>query len=211
MATKAQIAANRANSKKSTGPTSPEGKAKSALNAITHGFAAATHFLDGENPEDFYGLQASLVKEFQPATTMETILVEKIVHNQWLSLRAIRLQNDALRYRMESYLGETPHDLGLLIRYQTAADRAFHKAHAELVKVQKERKKSEIGFVLQNTEKPVAASEQPAPTPAKTAPKPPAPPVEILPTSDLSAEYDAFEAEMLAELGITFEELTRAA
>src|SRR6202011_718456 len=104
--------------------------------------------------EDFYGLQLSLVREFQPATTMETILVEKMVHNHWLSLRAIRLQNDALRYRRWSYLGETPHDLGLLIRYQTASDRAFHRAHTELLKAQKERKKSEIGFVLQKAEKP---------------------------------------------------------
>jgi hypothetical protein len=204
MATKAQIAANRANAKKSTGPTTAEGKAKSARNAITHGFAASTHFLDGEDPEDFYGLQASLLDEFQPATTMETILVEKMIHNQWLSLRAIRLQNDALRFRTERYYGETPHDLGLLIRYQTSADRAFHRAHAELVKAQKERKKSEIGFVPQKAEKPVEASRQPAPKPA-------AAPEINLPTPDLFAEYDAFEAEMAAELGITVEELTRAA
>jgi hypothetical protein len=210
MATKAQIAANRANAQKSTGPKTPEGKAHSALNAITHDFAASTHFLDGEDPEDFYGLQLSLVREFQPATTMETILVEKLVHNQWLSLRAIRLQNDALRYRMEPRHGETPHDLGLLIRYQTSADRAFHRAHAELVKAQKERKKSEIGFVLQNAEKPVETTPPPAPEPAKSAPKPAAPPEKILPMPDILAD-DALEAEMAAHLGITVEELTRAA
>jgi hypothetical protein len=207
MATKAQIAANRANSKKSTGPTTPEGKAKSARNAITHGFAASTHFLDGEDPEDFYGLMHSLVHEFQPATTMEQILVEKIVHNQWLSLRAIRLQNDALRYRMESYTGETPHDLGLLIRYQTAADRAFHKAHAELVKVQKERKTSEIGFVLQKAEQPAETPKLAPPEPAKK-PVPQTNPGSPTPAEVLEAEL---MAEMAAHLGVTVEELTRAA
>jgi hypothetical protein len=211
MATKAQIAANRANSKKSTGPNTPEGKAISALNAITHGFAASTHFLDGEDPEDFYGLHTSLLLEFQPATTLETILVEKMIHNHWLSLRAIRLQNDALRYRMEPYHGETPTDLGLLIRYQTAADRAFHKAHTELLKAQKERNNSEIGFVSKNVAEPSETTKAPAPAPVKTAPKPPAAPEEILPTPDIFAEYDALEAEMAAELGITVEELTRAA
>jgi hypothetical protein len=204
MATKAQIAANRANSKKSTGPTTAAGKAKSARNAITHGFAASTHFLDGEDPEDFYGLMHSLVDEFQPATTMEQILVEKMVHNQWLSLRAIRLQNDALRYRMQPRLGQTPTDLGLLIRYQTAADRAFHKAHTELLKVQKERKKSEIGFVLQKAEEPV-----------ETSPEKPAPQPKILPIPEPPSEYDPSEAQLLAQmaahLGITVEELTRAA
>jgi len=207
MATKAQIAANRANAQKSTGPTTAEGKAKSARNAITHGFAASTHFLDGEDPEDFYGLMHSLVDEFQPATAMEQILVEKMVHNQWLSLRAIRLQNDAFRYRMQPRLGETPHDLGLLIRYQATSDRAFHKAHAELLKAQKERKNSEIGFVLQNAAQPAETPQTAAPQPAK---KPAAKP-EILPTPDYDAHEAALLAEMARHLGVTVEELTQAA
>ena len=56
-----------------------------------------------------------------------------------------------------------PKDLGLLIRYQTSAENAFHKAHNELVKAQKERKKSEIGF---ESQKPAAKPE----TEAKTIP-----------------------------------------
>ena len=208
MATKAQIAANRANAQKSTGPTTAEGKAKSARNAITHGFAASTHFLDGEDPEDFYGLQASLLDEFQPATTLETILVEKMIHNQWLSLRAIRLQNDALRFRMEQYRGETPHDLGLLIRYQTAADRAFHKAHNELVKAQKERKKSEIGFVLEIAGTPAATPVKPDCKPAAHAAKA----LANTPYEMSDNENEMSDDEKLASmLGITVEELIRAA
>jgi len=163
MATPAQIAANQANAKKSTGPISPAGKSKSSLNAISHGFAASVAFIDGEDPEEFYGLQADLVHEFQPATHMEQILVEKMVLNHWLSLRAVRLQSDALRLRMEPNTGETPKDLGLLIRYQTAADRAFHRAHAELLKAQKERKNSEIGFVSKSAETDPAPAPQPEP------------------------------------------------
>ena len=150
MATPAQIAANRENAKKSTGPRTPEGKAKSALNAISYGFAASIIFLDGEDPEEFYDLLHSLTYEHLPETSTEQILVEKMASNHWLSLRAIRLQSQIL------YCNPTimtiPKDLGLLIRYQTTADRAFHKAHAELLKVQKERKNSEIGFVPQTAE-----------------------------------------------------------
>jgi hypothetical protein len=208
MATAAQIAANRANSKKSTGPTTPEGKAKSALNAITHGFAAATHFLDGEDPEDFYGLQASLLREFLPDTTMETILVEKMIHNQWLSLRAIRLQNDALRFRMEQYHGKTPADLGLLIRYQTAADRAFHRAHAELVKVQKERKKSEIGFVPEIPEEPAPT---PVPSPDKPVRKPAARTATAAARPANTPDEMSDDEKLASMLGISVEELLRAA
>jgi hypothetical protein len=46
-----------------------------------------------------------------------------------------------------------PKDLGLLIRYHQSSDRGFYKAHTELVKVQKERQKSEIDFESQNAVK----------------------------------------------------------
>ncbi|HEY3841269.1 MAG TPA: hypothetical protein VGL72_32080 [Bryobacteraceae bacterium] len=150
MATLKQIAANRANAKKSTGPCTPQGKAKASLNAISHGFAGGVHFLRDEDPNEFYALQDDLVREYQPATHTEQILIEKMVLNQWLSLRATRLQGITLSSR-EPW-NPIPNELGLLIRYQTAADRAFHKAHAELLKIQKERKNLEIGFVSENPE-----------------------------------------------------------
>ena len=118
---------------------------------------SSTSFIKGENPEDLYTLYRNLHGELKPATHMEQILVEKMIHNQWLSIRAIRLQSELLVTR-EPWQ-DIPKDLGLLIRYQTAADRAFHKAHAELLKLQKERKKSEIGSVSKN---PGQAPDPPA-------------------------------------------------
>ena len=164
MATPRQIAANRANSKKSTGPLTTAGKVKASLNAVSHGLAGGVHFLRDEDPKEFHALLADLKSDYEPATYTEQILVEKMALNQWLSLRATRLQSITLSTR-EPWQ-PIPNELGLLIRYQTAADRAFHKAHADLLKIQKERKSLEIGFVSQNPEEPeVEEPSSPVPAP----------------------------------------------
>ena len=147
MATPNQIAANRANSQRSTGPKTEEGKKKSSANRLSHGLASSAAIMPGEDAEEFKALLDDLAAEHQPANLTEQILVEKMAMNQWLSLRAFRLQGFA--FLGESMKGDNfaiPKDLALLIRYHTTAERAFHKAHNELVKTQKERRKSEIGF-----------------------------------------------------------------
>jgi len=52
MTTEAQVAANRLNARKSTGPRTEEGKAKVALNAVTHGLRARGVVLPGEGPDE---------------------------------------------------------------------------------------------------------------------------------------------------------------
>src|ERR1039457_226406 len=96
MAPPAQIEANRRNSQKSTGPKTEGGKARSCTNRLTHGFTSSVLFIVDEEREEFNLLLADLHNEFQPATASEQILLEKIAQNQWLSLRAYRLQSVAL-------------------------------------------------------------------------------------------------------------------
>ncbi len=78
MTTEAQIKANQENAKKSTGPTSIEGKQRSSMNAITHGIFAKIPLLPGENEEQFKMLREDLIKTYQPIDTMEMHLVQRI-------------------------------------------------------------------------------------------------------------------------------------
>src|SRR5689334_1941305 len=123
MATKAQIEANRANAKKSTGPRTQAGKARSCMNRLSHGFCSAIHFAPGETREEFNLLLNDLRAELQPATPLEQILVEKMVLNQWNSLRAVRYQSQALDENLVN--GYLPASLPLLIRYHRSSDQGF--------------------------------------------------------------------------------------
>jgi hypothetical protein len=58
MPTQAQLNANRLNAQKSTGPTSPEGKATSSLNALKSGIDAWSHIIPGEDPAELETLTA---------------------------------------------------------------------------------------------------------------------------------------------------------
>jgi len=173
MATQAQIDANQANSQKSTGPKTEEGKAKSSRNRLSHGFASSTRFVQGEDPAEFNLLLDDLISEHQPATPTEQILVEQMAHHHWISLRATRLQDSIVASYLKT--GLTPVQLGLFIRYQTTAERSFHKAHTELLKVQKNRQNSKIGF---ESKKPEVAPEAPPPPQPETPFPAPAEPQE---------------------------------
>ena len=198
MATPAQIEANRKNAQLSTGPTSPAGKARSCRNRLSHGFTSSVLFIANEEREEFNLLLADLHHEFQPATASEQMLLEKMLQNQWLSLRAYRLQSVALNSSAAS-AGYMPKDLGLLIRYHQSSDRGFYKARNELITAQKERRKSEIGFESQDAAKPAETpleSSAPPDPPQKTTAEPglsiPAPPNPF----DCESLDDAFEALM---------------
>ena len=147
MSTTAQITANQANSKKSTGPNTPEGKAASSQNHRTHGLAYnGINFtvLPCENQADFDSLAAELAGEHSPAGPTEAILVERMAQHQWLRDRALRLQ--------ESCFDPTTGQIAdakmfsLYQRYATTHERAFHKCFADLLKLREHEQKMDIGF-----------------------------------------------------------------
>ena len=135
-----------------TGPRTPEGKAKSSLNNLRHGLTGQFRVLDYESQEEFEEVLEALRDEHQPTTATEDILVSRLAEHAWLSRRAQNLQDAAI-------LANSPHNLGLFLRYQTANDRGFHKCLNELSKLRKERRQFESQsappppqFVSQNPE-----------------------------------------------------------
>jgi hypothetical protein len=79
MSTEKQIAANRQNATKSTGPISTEGKARAAQNARTHGLTAARMVVAGEEAAAVEAFRHACYLEWQPVGAFETTLVDEIV------------------------------------------------------------------------------------------------------------------------------------
>ena len=67
-----RLAANRANAARSSGPRTPEGKARSAQNARKHGFAATVYtVICAEDPQDVVQLRADLIAVYRPVNSQE--------------------------------------------------------------------------------------------------------------------------------------------
>ena len=106
MASSRQIEANRANARRSTGPKTEAGKARSRGNARKHGLTAEVVVLRGENPDDFSALREALMEQFAPWGPMECELVEQIAVLLWRLRRAPIYEAAVLDYRVEEVLRE---------------------------------------------------------------------------------------------------------
>jgi hypothetical protein len=90
----ANIAANRANAKRSTGPRTPEGKARSSQNARKHIFNPTSFpVVRLEEIDEVDRLRADAIAAYQPVNSQETFAVERIVLAQQALLRAERLHS----------------------------------------------------------------------------------------------------------------------
>ena len=118
MATQAQTSANRANSQKSTGPRTAEGKAAVSQNALKHGLFADGAVVNGEDQADFDLHRDAMLGEMRPVGVMESVLAERIVSLAWRLRRAERMQNQAID---EMIKGLKPSPLQLHLRSTTPA------------------------------------------------------------------------------------------
>jgi hypothetical protein len=162
MATDRQIAANRQNAQKSTGPKIPEGCAAVRLNSVTHGLTAKTLVLPGESEEDFKAVFDSLAAEHDPATPTEQALVTQLAMATW-RLRRLYHQEagfyvhklkflEGLRdgEKLDNALGLglvancSQDTLSMFNRQEARLERTFYKALHELERLRTQRPEPEL-------------------------------------------------------------------
>src|SRR5438445_5215402 len=92
MGSPAQDRANRANSARSTGPKTAEGRATSSANSLQHGLTAQQIVIRDEEEDQFHALIADLTASHTPANPADIILVGQIGENYWRLMRARRIE-----------------------------------------------------------------------------------------------------------------------
>jgi hypothetical protein len=83
-----KIAANKANAKKSKGPTTTSGKEKSKFNALKHGAYATTTLLPGEDENLYEAIKNEQRSIFKPKTFIDKAMVDQLIGELW-NLRRI--------------------------------------------------------------------------------------------------------------------------
>jgi hypothetical protein len=151
MATEKQIAANRRNARKSTGPRSAEGKAAASRNALKTGLYAGGIIIGHESSVQLETLEAQFTAEYKPSTPTERALVDTLIHLEWM-LRRYRwletetwhaTQDQLTAAQMEStwtghaFIAQPA--ISRIHRLRNSTQKAFRETLAELRSLQAER------------------------------------------------------------------------
>src|SRR5690349_25123380 len=93
----------------STGPRTPEGKARASQNALKHGLFSEALVIRGEAPEDFDSYQAEMIAAHRPYDLPEQEQVEVMVMMKW-KLRRLWRQEPRLYGIYEAKAGQPDPD-----------------------------------------------------------------------------------------------------
>jgi hypothetical protein len=138
------LAANRANSKLSTGPKTPEGKVNSKLNATKHGLTS--RYFPGviqagsEEWQDSEAIRASLFEHYQPVGPIEELLLEKITIEHMRYRRLVEREKLLCDHNRGHFL----EIVDKLTRYDVAINRQLYEAIRELERLRTNRKAQEL-------------------------------------------------------------------
>ncbi len=99
-ASSARALASRINGARSLGPKTPEGKARSARNALKHGLRAERLILlDDEDPAEFEASVAAITAELEPTGALQEQLAARVAMAAWRMRRVDRLEAEILDER----------------------------------------------------------------------------------------------------------------
>ena len=120
-----KLRANRRNARKSTGPKTAEGKAKSSQNAVSHGIFCQAAVLGGESLTEFQILRNAYLQTLKPQNILELSFVDRIVLSQWRldrSQRTEMLMHGCLADRTRKYAKKSITRMQSKYEIQTAAE-----------------------------------------------------------------------------------------
>jgi hypothetical protein len=93
MASDRQIAANRLNAQKSTGPRTKEGKRRSRRNAFRHGMTAQTVIGALEDADEYRAFEADIMAGCTPHPSIERSLASRLASLLWRLRRATAIES----------------------------------------------------------------------------------------------------------------------
>jgi hypothetical protein len=121
----------------STGPRSPEGKARSSKNSLKHGYTSRELVVAEDQHEEFDEFKATLLEETKPEGQLQMIAFNNILHAAWTLARIQRIEAEYLARGSAAFEDkDTRRTLELLLRYQARHERAYHKARKDLEELQ---------------------------------------------------------------------------
>jgi hypothetical protein len=100
-----QFEANRRNARKSTGPTTEEGKQRSRCNAVRHGLTAETVIGALEDAEDYKAFEAAITADYDAQSTVERELVLRLASALWRLRRATTIETGLFEIQTEHLHG----------------------------------------------------------------------------------------------------------
>ena len=93
MASERQIAANRLNAQKSTGPRTDAGKRRSRRNAVKHGLTAESVVAILEDEAAYRKFERIVLDDYQSETAFERALVARLASLLWRLRRAVAIES----------------------------------------------------------------------------------------------------------------------
>ena len=90
----AQQTANQANAQKSTGPRTPEGKARAKMNALRHGLTGQFCVMSEADHRAYTTFEADILEALAPVGHYERDLAVSIAQNRWRLHRARALESN---------------------------------------------------------------------------------------------------------------------
>ena len=132
MPTERQLAANRLNAQRSTGPRTEAGKSRSSGNSMKHGLTARSPVIAGEDPEEYERLRAGILQEYMPQGPLEETLAEIVAATLWRLRRVPFLEACILVFVEQRSFDETdPVDEAMRLEIRETSDKYLGRLPAD--------------------------------------------------------------------------------